>query len=482
MSLSRRDFLIRSGLVAGGLMANGLWSRALVRKAFADIGDRFLVSIFLDGGNDGLNTVVPVANGSFANFRTSYEILRRSGPGGLRLSETLLTPYAVAADPNTNTPLALHPGLEGLHRLYQLGKVAVVQGCGYPEYNLSHAVSRTIWETASRAAMGPGWLGRYLASRYGASDIPALSVGYWMAGELRQQTTSVLTSIRLSELEFPLDNWYPDDDPAKKVAFQAVYGEAQASSQPLLRFLGNSGQATLTATQAYPGLDDLYAADRASWLQQYNDLDSGTARRLREIAKVIYGVHQGVPDVGARHFALANGGYDTHANQGTVGTNQAHYELHREVGDALEAFYHDLDDMGVADKVLVMVWSEFSRRPQQNDNGTDHGSQGPVFLIGGKVNGGVYGNHPNISDSRVLNPGATWDDGNTKYSQDNSDPHRSTDFRDVYGAILKHWLQIPQTEILSSLLTPDVGDPNFYWTLPNFDFVHPGNGQPLFLP
>ncbi|MCX8073143.1 MAG: DUF1501 domain-containing protein [Candidatus Binatia bacterium] len=482
MSLSRRDFLIRSGLLAGGLMAQGLWNRALVRKAWADIGDRFLVSIFLDGGNDGLNTVVPVANGTFANFRTSYETLRRSGPGGLRLSTSVLAPLAIAPDPSTNTPLALHPGLEGLHRLYQLGKVAVIQGCGYPEYNLSHAVSRSIWETGTRAAMGGGWLGRYLASRYGASDIPALSVGYWMAGELHQQATSVLTASRLSELEFPLDDWYPADDSDKIAAFQAVYAAAQASAQPLLRFVGNSGQATLTATQAYPDLDGLYNTDRPSWLQQYDDLDSGTARRLREVAKVIYGITQGVPNIAARHFALANGGYDTHSNQGTVGANEAHYELHREVGDALELFYHDLDDMGVADKVLVMIWSEFSRRPQQNDNGTDHGSQGPVFLVGGRINGGVYGNHPNISDSRVLNPGATWDDGNTKYSQDNSDPHRSTDFRDVYGAILKHWLAIPQTEILASLLQPDIGDPAQYWTAPNFDFVHPSNSQPLFLP
>lgn len=482
MSLSRREFLIRTGLMAGGLMANGLWSRPLVRKAFANIGDRFLVSIFLDGGNDGLNTVVPIANGSFASFRSSYELLRRSGPGGLRLAASTLSPYAIDNDPPTNTPLALHPGLEGIHRLYQLGKVAVIQGCGYPEYNLSHAVSRSIWETGSRSAMGPGWLGRYLASRYGASEIPGLSVGYWMAGEFRQQVTSVLTASRLSELEFPLDSWYPDDDAAKLLAFQTVYSSAQSSSQPLVRFVGNSGQATLTATQAYPTLDGLYETDRGSWLQQYNDLDSGTARRLREVAKVIYGVVQGVPNVAARHFALANGGYDTHANQGTVGANQIHYELHREVGDALEVFYHDLDDMGVADKVLVMIWSEFSRRPQQNDNGTDHGSQGPMFLVGGKINGGVYGNHPNISDSRVLDPGATWDDGNTKYSQNNSDPHRSTDFRDVYGAVLKHWLAIPETEILSSLLQPDTGDPDEYWTSPQFDFVHPVNGQSLFLP
>jgi uncharacterized protein (DUF1501 family) len=475
MALTRREFLARTGLFAGGLFSAGLWSHPLVCRAFADIGDRFIVSLFLDGGNDGLNTVVPLDNGSFRNFRQSYEILRRTGPGGLRLSQTVLTPYQIANDPNTDTPLALHPGLQGIWNLYQLGKVAVVQGCGYPDYNLSHEVSRRIWQTARLTAMGPGWLGRYLASRYGAAQVPGLSVGYSIAHEFAQQTTSVLTASRLRELVFPRDTWYSEEHAPARTAFEAIYASAQSSQQNLLRFLGNTGAATLQATDAYPTLDNLYRTDRQSWLDQYAALDSSTARGLREIAKVIYGVSQGVPNVNARHFSLANGGYDTHSNQGTVGANETHYELHREVGDALELFYHDLDDMGVADKVLVFVWSEFSRRPQQNDNGTDHGSQGPMFLIGGKVNGGVYGNHPDISDSRVLNPGATWDDGNTKYTQDPSNPHRSTDFRDVYGTILKHWLQIPHAEILSNILALDVGPANDYWTSENFDL-------PLFSP
>ena len=482
MALTRREFLTRTGLAAGGLLTASFWSHPLVRRAFADIGDRFIVSLFLDGGNDGLNTVVPVDNGSFRNFRQSYELLRLNGPGGLRLTQAQLTPFAIGNDPNTATSLALHPGLQGLWNLYQLGKVAIVQGCGYPDYDLSHDVSRRIWQTARLQAMGPGWLGRYLASRYGASDVPGLSVSYWLAPELGQQTTSVLTATRLSELVFPRDTWYPSEHAPARTAFEAIYGSAQGSAQNLVRFLGNTGAATLQATDAYPTLDGLYKTDRSSWLDQYNALDSGTARRLREIAKVIYGIRQGVPNINARHFALANGGYDTHSDQGTVGANQAHYDLHREVGDALEVFYHDVEDMGLADKVLVYVWSEFSRRPQQNDNGTDHGSQGPMFLIGGKVNGGIYGNHPDISDSRVLNPGATWDDGNTKYSQDPSNPHRSTDFRDVYGTILKHWLQIPHSEILASLLPLDSGSANDYWTVENFDLVHPVNNQPLFLP
>ncbi len=118
--------------------------------------------------------------------------------------------------------------------------------------------------------------------------------------------------------------------------------------------------------------------------------------------------------------------------------------------------------MGVADKVCTVVWSEFSRRIEQNDNGTDHGSQGPMFIIGDGVNGGVYGNHPNIY------PLALDQDGNTEYTQ-NANPFRSTDFRDVYGTVLKHWLNMDHGTILGSVLPIDSGDPAYYWTQENFD-------------
>jgi uncharacterized protein (DUF1501 family) len=115
----------------------------------------------------------------------------------------------------------------------------------------------------------------------------------------------------------------------------------------------------------------------------------------------------------------------------------------------------------LANKVTVMVYSEFARRIEQNDNGTDHGSQGPMFVIGGAVNGGVYGNHPNIDDID--------DNGNTSYSQANGNAFRSTDFRDVYGTIIKHWLGVPNPQPLLPL-DSDFGyaGPD-YWTAANFN-------------
>ena len=119
--------------------------------------------------------------------------------------------------------------------------------------------------------------------------------------------------------------------------------------------------------------------------------------------------------------------------------------------------------MGVADKVCIVVWSEFSRRIEQNDSGTDHGSQAPMFIVGGSVNGGVYGNHPNLDDLD--------DEGNTKYSQDNTNDFRSTDFRDVYGTILKHWLCMSPSDITSYVLPYDVtGTAADHWLFPNANF------------
>jgi uncharacterized protein (DUF1501 family) len=135
------------------------------------------------------------------------------------------------------------------------------------------------------------------------------------------------------------------------------------------------------------------------------------------------------------------------------------------VGDALELFYQDAADIGLANKICVMVYSEFSRRVAQNDNGTDHGSQGPMFVIGGGVAGGIYGNHPDILDPSLYTDGA---EGNTRYTQAVGDGFRSTDFRDVYGTLFRHWLNMPAAQV-AALLPADSGDPSQYWTLSNFD-------------
>lgn len=462
MAITRRQFIRRTGLAtAGTLLGPSLFASPFVRRAFADLGDRYLVVIFLDGGNDGQNTVVPVDNGPLGGtLRDDYEAHRFQGGGGIRLTPAQLASTLIGIDPNTQAQLALHPGFIGLKSLYDAGNLAVIQGCGYPEYSLSHDEARTIWQSANPlrngTLAGSGWVGRHLAATYGASQIPAVCIDDEIGADFRQSTTSVLAINDLENFGFPWDG-YGDDEVAKATAFSAMYAAAAAGTGSTQAFLGTAGAATLSSTNSYPALHSNYVADRPAFNEAYANIDRSVAYDLREVAKIIYGVSSGAPGVTSRFFRLDNGGYDTHSDQG--GATGQQYDLHREVGDSLETFYADLADMGVADKVLTVVWSEFSRRIEQNGSGTDHGSQGPMFVIGGGVNGGVYGNHPNIDDADLE------DDGNTKYRQ-TAHPFRSTDFRDVFGTILKHWLNMNQTQILSDILIPDpiVGE---YWNLTN---------------
>ena len=451
------------------MLGPSLFSNPFVRQALADtIGDRYFVIIYLDGGNDGLNTVTPIDNGSSGALRAAYEAARSTGGGGLRLASNQILGTAGGSppfvDPISGTPIGFHPGFTGLHRLYQQGKVAVIQGCGYPDYSLSHDDSRKTWQRATSDGNLPGgWLGRYLAANYGGADIPGVNINSDLAGEFIQSATSILTLDRVRDFGFPYDSRYGDDRDEKRTAFLALCEDAAAASQDALGYIGASGRATLLSSESYPALDDIYTNDRPTFDSAYDALDTSLAGDLREIAKVIYGVAQGAPNVSARFFEARNGGYDTHSDQGAGEPDGQQARLHRELGDALEVFYQDCADMGVGDKVCVMVWSEFSRRIEQNDSGTDHGSQGPVLVIGGAVHGGVYGNHPDIR------PNSLDDNGNTSYSQAAGDPYRSTDIRDIYGTILTKWLQMPQATVLSSILPQDGGDPARFWTSPNFN-------------
>jgi len=463
MAITRRQFITRTGVAAAGsFLGSGLFRNPLLRQALADtIGDRYFVVLFLDGGNDGLNTITPADN--VGGLRTAYNAARNTGSGGLQLAPgSLLVPTSPAMkDPNTGAQLGFHPGLQGLKNLYDQGQVAVIQGCGYPNYNTSHEVSRSIWQVADplgAAGYGTGWMGRYLAANYTGSQIPGVCVRGEVAREFVQYTTSVLAIEQLKDFGFPYDDFLSGDEQAKRDAFSAIYGQAKAATDPLFKYVGDSGSAMLTASESYPPLHNDYHKDRKSFEDAYNAVGRSTARDLLEIAKVIYGVKRGVPNVNARFFEISNGGYDTHSDQGGAETDGQQYGLHKEVGDSLQVFFNDLQDMGVASKTCVMVWSEFSRRIEQNDNGTDHGSQGPMFVIGGAVHGGVYGNHPNIADLDG--------DGNTKYSQDTANGFRSTDLRDVYGTILKHWLGMTNP---SAVLPVDGGDPKTRWTAPSYD-------------
>lgn len=467
MSLTRRQFMKRAGVVtAGSLAGPRLIGNPFVSEASANtIGDRYQVTLFLDGGNDGLNTVIPLSNE--AGFRTAYETFRQTpGSGGIRINPgEEFVPSSPMIDPGTGTALGLHPGLQALGSLYDAGKLAIIQGTGYPDYSLSHETSRNRWQRADPTAPSPqpgsGWLGRHLGQFYGPSDAPAVSISSSIAQEQKTTDTNVLAISRLRSYGFPFDRTDSSDNSNFQAAYSGLSIEAGNSPQPGLALIGNTSQATLQSTQDYPALHSTYEDERAGWSQLYDDLNSSCARDLKEIAKIIYGVENGAAGVNARFFRLRNGGYDTHADQG--GATGQHYDLHEEVALALSLFCQEMTDMGVFGRMNIMVYSEFSRRLPQNSNGTDHGSQGPMFVIGDTVNGGVYGNHPNIVEE------AMDDRENSVYSQDPGDAHRSTDFRDVYGTILKHHIGMDEASILTHVLPADVGPDAEYWTNPDLN-------------
>jgi uncharacterized protein (DUF1501 family) len=484
MAITRRQFLKRSGLATvGGLMAPSVFTSPFLRRAFAEtIGDRYVVVIYLDGGNDGLNTVTPVTNG-LGTLRTAYDAARSANPGGggIQLTPGALAATLIGSDPNTGAQLAMHPSMTGLESLYVQGKVAVIQNCGYPDYSLSHDESRNIWQSGDPPRNyldGSGWLGRHLAApstAYSGADTPAISISNRVTGELANELTSVLAIENVLEFNFPFDAYSPADIAMKQAAYEALHNNANASGQSTLQYIGNTGLATFLVSQNYPALDGYWESSRPAPIKQaYEAVNRSLAFDLREVSKVINGVNQNVltagaafPAVNARFFQVSNGGFDTHADQGGADPQGQHFSLLAEVSDSIVAFYNDMADLGIADKVLILTYSEFSRRVEQNDSGTDHGSQGPMFVVGGGVTGGVYGNHPNLEDVD--------DEGNTKYSQDNGNDFRSTDFRDVYGTIMKHWLNMDPATIVDPItpangaLRLDTGDPTLHWTAADLD-------------
>jgi len=477
MAMTRRQFLKRTGIAtAGTVVGPSLFRNPLLRNALAATGN-YLVIFYLDGGNDGLNTIVPADNGTVGTggLRDQYQAARVAGAGGLRLPTSgtgaLLIPSNPAPamlDENTGAQLGFHPGLQGIKNLYAQGHVAVIQGVGYPNANLSHDESSRRWETGDPFGVlgSDGWVGRYLEDNYGGLDIPGVNIRDNVAGTFAQGGTGVLALRRVTDFSFPYGSGLGSTERGRlATAFADVHNAASVTSaNPTYPYTGNTGWLAQQATQAYPFLDSEYRTQRATYNQRYTDLNTGSARNLREIAKVIWGVvnnaHPGV--VTARYFETRQGGYDTHSDQGVGTAGNQQYSLFRQMGDAIELFYEDVGAMqaGLGDKITILVWSEFSRRIGQNDTGTDHGTQGPVFVIGGKVVGGVYGNHPDIS------PAALDSDGNTVYSQAAANASRSTDLRDVYGTVLNRWLGV--TDPLT-MLPIDGGSPSTRWTVPDFD-------------
>jgi uncharacterized protein (DUF1501 family) len=370
-STSRRDLLRMLPVISLAPTVPGFIA-GLARASAPERDGRILVVIQLDGGNDGLNMVVPYGDLAYAKNRKT---LKLASDGLIKVSDGI----------------GLHPAMGQAGKLLESGRLGIVPGVGYPNPNRSHFASMAIWQSArldEEEHGGPGWLGRGLDSQPGASStfVGAGSVPAAIRG--RRALASSLE--RIEDLTLNPSVSRPNiagggDDLAGFVRRSTL--DAYSSSDRLAA-LAKDG----SAAARYPG--------------------TALASRLKLVAGLIKGGYE------SRVFYTVQRGYDTHSQQ--LGT---HFELLGELSGALKAFLDDMADAKLADRVLVLCFSEFGRRILENGSGgTDHGAAGPVLLAGPSVKPGLLGRYPSLTDL---------DDGDLK---------PLVDFRRVYATILDRWL------------------------------------------
>ncbi len=401
--ITRRSALIGAGGLAVAcsalpkLGARGVFEAAQAQAA-ENPGARILVSIYLDGGNDGINTLVPIGDPRYRQLRSRIGI-----PEGDLL-------------PIAGQPFAWHPSLPGVKQLYDQGKVAVLPAVDYANPDLSHFNSQIFWRTGvvGQSADRTGWLGRTI-DLVGNTENPlqAISVGWGLDPILLSRKAPVATIFNPSDFGF----WVP-----------GVWSDQSALRPYRAALSGARSTARRSAQRAYRSAISVY--DQLAGLRAEGDNvpappvaypDDDLGKGLRNLARILGA------GLGTRIATLHQSGYDTHDQQPTE-----HAQLLRVLNDSLVAWQADLDARGLADRVLTMVWSEFGRRAEDNDSqGTDHGAGGLVMLVGNRVNGGVQSEFPGLT---------------------NLDGHGNllvtTEFRNLYASVLESWMGVPGTAVL----------------------------------
>ncbi len=383
--LNRRTLLKRTAQGLGGL---GLFSGSLlspVARAFAAEAareDRILVVFELSGGNDGLNTVVPFSDDAYYRMRPRIGI----GPDDLL---------------KLDDDWGFNPGLLGLQRLWNDGQLAIVHGCGYERPSFSHFTSMAYWHTASpNSGDEYGWYGRLadaMASEARANFLINIDTAQSLAVKSRIHTPVVF------------------DDPER---FKC---NALLQEKAILDYVDD--QFGKNATLDYlnlvaRGAREASALIRQAWANYRSPIDYGIApSQFRKVAACIAA---GLP-TRLYYIAFPNNAFDTHVQQPDL-----HRRLLSYASDAVHGFLHDMERIGYADRVCVMMFSEFGRRTPENANlGTDHGAANLMMLAGKAVHGGHYGEPPSLVDL---------DDGdNLIYT---------TDFRRVYATAIDGWLKV----------------------------------------
>jgi uncharacterized protein (DUF1501 family) len=377
------------GVTAGGLFRAPLFAQAAAALAVqAESNGRILVVLELSGGNDGLNTLVPYADDAYYRLRPNLGIPRHQ----LRAIDS---------------HFGFSPGMVGFERLYKDGKLAVVHGCGYENPSLSHFTSMSYWHTAvPNGGEAYGWVGRLADAM--APDAPP----NFLVNIDGKQSLAVR-----SRLHVPL----VFDDPAKfsrsgfyqeREAFPSVFDSEQTFS-PSRRFLLEIARSAANVS----------ALVQQAWTDYHSPVDYGIGPL--DLPKVAALIEAGMA---ARLYytSYRNNAFDTHVFQ-----NGSHGRLLTNVSDAVAGFISDLERIGRADDVSIMIFSEFGRRVPENVNlGTDHGTANLMFVAGNQVKGGHYGTVPSLTQLV---------DGNLIHT---------TDFRRVYASMIAGWLGLRDVQSL----------------------------------
>ncbi len=390
--MKRRDFIRNSALVSGAFMVPAFLKpfEAMAKSQLS--GYKNLVIIQLSGGNDGLNTIVPYGNDIYYQKRNTIaisktDVIQLDGMQGL------------------------NPSLSALKEIYDQGWMSVINSVGYPNPDRSHFRSMDIWQTGSESNqfLSTGWIGRYLDANCQVNKNPYTAI------EVDDTLSLAMKGTKM-----------------KGVAVQDPEKLYQTTREPFFKDLVHSHNAADLNEDnlgyLYKTMIDSYSS--AEYIRDTSKVYNVTAtypatqlgNQLKTVSKFINSGLQ------TRVYYVSLSGFDTHIRQNDQQARQL-----KIYGDAVAAFIKDLKQTGKLDDTLVMTFSEFGRRVEQNaSNGTDHGTANNILVYGGKLKkAGIYNNAPDLS---------TLDNGDLKYE---------IDFRDVYATLLDKWLNINNSQVLN---------------------------------
>ena len=358
-----------------------------------------LVVVQLSGGNDFMNTVIPITNGIYHDSRPT-----------LAVREDVALPL--------NDQLAWNPVAAPLKELYDQGNVAIIQGIGYKNHNRSHFRGMDIWHTCEPdKIVTEGWLGKTLRDLDpgGENVVTGVSFGKGLPRAMVSPGVAVTSVSDLDAFGVMSSIAAQEQRESALRVFERMYTPAIGSGV-VADYLAHTGTNALTSA-------GILGAVPGSYTSNVEYASNPIAKSLRDVARV----H--LAGVGTRIFYAQHGGYDTHATQ-----LANHPRLLSELTRAILDFFQDLRDHNASEEVVMLVFTEFGRRIKDNGSGTDHGSGGGAFLIGDRIRGGLYGQYPSLEFDQLAN---------------GEDMGFNVDFRSVYATLLEQWMGVDPIPIVN---------------------------------